>query len=374
MAEAVVSFVIERLGNLLLNEAKFLYGVKDEVEEAGRELQRTRHFSEDADARAKQGDKMIHYYVLEIKEAAYDLEDVIVTFALKAASRSDRGRMYMLHRLPCFFIYLHKVGSEVEKITARISKSRLSFEASSVVCKEGASSSNDRQRVDLRRASAHNDDVSDLVGFEKDIKELVSHMTREGSLHKVVSICGMGRLGMTILSRKICDHNDISLQFDCFAWASVSQNYQARDIWEGILIKLISPTAEKRREIKDMRDDEISQALNDTLKQKKCLVVLDDIWTAEAWDCLKSAFPNDRFESKVLFTTRHRDLASHADCDSIIHEPKCLNDNESWELLKRKTYLGRNVTGNFSQSTILIFDIKAHSITFILMNQIMPIH
>lgn len=124
MAEAVVSFVIERLGDLLLNEAKFLSGVRDEVEEARSELQRIKCFLQDADARTRQGDKTIRYHVAEIREAAYDLEDVVATFALKIASRSDRGRKYLLQRFPCILIDLHKVGKEVEKICAKISKSR----------------------------------------------------------------------------------------------------------------------------------------------------------------------------------------------------------------------------------------------------------
>lgn len=260
MAEAVVSFVIERLSDLLLNEAKLLTGVTEEVEEAKSELQLIKCFLEDADLRARQGDKTLHNHVAEIREAAYDLEDVIATFALKAASRSDGGRRYILKRFACILIDLRKVGSKVEKICARISKSKLSFQASGVLPQSrengGASSSSERQRVYLRRTFSHNID-SDFVGFEENIKDLIAQLTKEGSRHKVVSICRMGGLGKTTLARQIYYHGNIRRHFDRFAWVSVSRKCQARDICEGIFIKLTSPTAEKVKYIKDMVDDQI---------------------------------------------------------------------------------------------------------------------
>ncbi|GMN26914.1 hypothetical protein TIFTF001_001471 [Ficus carica] len=46
MEEAVVSFAIERLGDLLIAEAKFLYGVRGQVEDAKAKLQWMRAFLE----------------------------------------------------------------------------------------------------------------------------------------------------------------------------------------------------------------------------------------------------------------------------------------------------------------------------------------
>ncbi|PON48751.1 NB-ARC domain containing protein [Parasponia andersonii] len=58
-----------------------------------------------------------------------------------------------------------------------------------------------------------------------------------------------------------------------------------------------------------MRDDEIAKELYNLQKQRKCLVLLDDIWTTSTWDRLKAAFPDDETNSKILLTTRKKECS-----------------------------------------------------------------
>ena len=51
MAESVVSGVVTRLGNLLVQEAIYLYGVSDKAHELQTELARMQCFLKDADAK-----------------------------------------------------------------------------------------------------------------------------------------------------------------------------------------------------------------------------------------------------------------------------------------------------------------------------------
>ncbi|PON56723.1 hypothetical protein PanWU01x14_179410 [Parasponia andersonii] len=88
MAEVVVSLVIERVTNMVVNEKNFLFGFHDQVQES---KQRIRCFLiRDADTRATNGDKTFRNHVAELTDAAYDLEDVIAaTYASEAATSME---------------------------------------------------------------------------------------------------------------------------------------------------------------------------------------------------------------------------------------------------------------------------------------------
>ncbi|GMP37671.1 hypothetical protein CsSME_00009255 [Camellia sinensis var. sinensis] len=80
-----ISFVVEKLGNMLIQEAKLLRGVKGQVHEMQTELKRMQCFLKDAIVRQEGGDEMVHNWVVEIREAAYDAEDVVDTYIIKVA-------------------------------------------------------------------------------------------------------------------------------------------------------------------------------------------------------------------------------------------------------------------------------------------------
>ncbi|XP_062083396.1 probable disease resistance RPP8-like protein 2 [Humulus lupulus] len=94
----------------------------------------------------------------------------------------------------------------------------------------------------------------------------------------------------------------------------------------------------QRNHIKSLSDVELAKKLHDFQKEWKCLVLLDDIWTTKTWDLLKHAFPQGDTDSKILLTTRNKDVALHVDRHGFIHEPHLLSDNESWELFQNKYF------------------------------------
>ena len=64
----------------------------------------------------------------------------------------------------------------------------------------------------------------------------------------------------------------------------------------------------------------------------KFLIVLDDIWYVDAWKSLSAEFPLQGSGSKILLTTRVKEVTACVDPRGFIHEPRCLSFKESWEL------------------------------------------
>ncbi|KAK9928279.1 hypothetical protein M0R45_025423 [Rubus argutus] len=90
----------------------------------------------------------------------------------------------------------------------------------------------------------------------------------------------------------------------------------------------------------DLEEDTMVEMLHKFLKGRTYLVVLDDIWKKEVWDGLKAAFPSGEMGSKVMLTTRNREVALYADSMSTPYEPRMLTDVESLELFLKKALPG----------------------------------
>ncbi|BBG92533.1 NB-ARC domain-containing disease resistance protein, partial [Prunus dulcis] len=332
MAEAVVSFVLESVRDFTIQEANFLSGVSHQVEVAQTELQLMQGFLKDADARQGQ-DATVHIWVAKIKDAAYDLEDVIQTYGFKVASKQKSGG-----------VELHKIGAKIENITSKISNLRSSLQSYNIkeIRESGGESSrqlHERQRL-LRRSYSHVVE-RDVVGLESNFEELVMHLVKDENRHQVVSIWGMGGLGKTTLAKQIYHNKKVGHHFDSFAWVCVSQRCQIRNVWEGILFKLISATKEQKQEIKEMTYDEIAKKLFRVMEETRCLVILDDIWSLETWNLLKVAFPNEKTESTILLTTRYQAVALPPNRNCFLHKLQPLNENASLELFEKIAIFGR---------------------------------
>ncbi|KAI3957595.1 hypothetical protein MKW92_027759, partial [Papaver armeniacum] len=82
MVDAVVSFAVEKLRDAVSQEIFFSLDVPDQVKDLFDELRSMQCFLKDADAK-QQGDERVRNWVADIRNVAYDAEDVVDTFMLE---------------------------------------------------------------------------------------------------------------------------------------------------------------------------------------------------------------------------------------------------------------------------------------------------
>ncbi|BBG97238.1 NB-ARC domain-containing disease resistance protein [Prunus dulcis] len=331
------------LSPFILEELKSLGGVGGKVQSAQTQLQIMQGYLKDADAR--QGhDQAIRIWVARVKDAAYDLEDVIETYVLKVAFKRKPN---VLTRFTGIFIKgvnLYQIGSDIKKIKNEISQ--LSSIMPSFNLNQTRESGGDTffQRQQERRIAYSHLLEPHMVRLARETEILAKRLIKEKG-PRVVSIWGMPGMGKTTLAKQVYHHGEVKRHFDCFAWVCISQQCQGRDVMKEILTKLISPTNEQRQEIADLGNDQIAERLWNTQRERKCLVVLDDIWTSDAWSSLQAGFPmNEETGSRILLTTRNKEVASYADKNGFLFEPQSLNDDESWELFEKIAIFGTEDT------------------------------
>ncbi|XP_059285650.1 putative late blight resistance protein homolog R1A-3 [Lycium ferocissimum] len=110
--------------------------------------------------------------------------------------------------------------------------------------------------------------------------------------------------------------------------------YRIRDLLLGVVF-CVTPLT---NEIKEESDDQLMDRIYKTLKGRRYLVVMDDIWSNEVWDLMTRTFPDNNNGSRIILSSRLKDVAMHSDPDSPPHEVSLLNAVESWILLRDKLF------------------------------------
>ncbi|XP_073046802.1 putative inactive disease susceptibility protein LOV1 [Primulina eburnea] len=207
-------------------------------------------------------------------------------------------------------------------------------------------------RIQKQRRTQLHQAVPDFVGLEKDLEALVKRLVGDDRVQdsQVVCLIGETGVGKTTLAKRIYYHEEIKNHFQAFAWIYVSQQWKLEDVLQWILFNLEPEKGKKPDRV--FKAHELVNELFGVQQRKRCLIVLDGLWSNGFWDLLRPAFPTKQNRSKVLITTRSVEIAIHIDQTHVgcyLYEQRRLNEKESWELLKKKIGHRLNIAGEYGE-------------------------
>ncbi|XP_057502447.1 disease resistance protein RPP13-like [Actinidia eriantha] len=348
MVDAVVSFVVQRLGELLIEQVIFLREVRDEVQWLRNKLQYMLCFLHDAEEK-QDGDRRIQKWISDIRDVAYDAEDIIDNFILEVEDRKTPKKMGLkgwFEKYLCICskqanlvkqATLYGIGTEINSLKNRLEEIQRNQEIFKIGNIGDSREDLARVRLDQLRRERPYEDNELVVGFKNDVDLLMSKLVNKEPHRSVVSIVGMGGLGKTTIARKLYNTSSLTKQFDFDAWVSVSKDYNIQDLLQRTIKAFKKPTTKEEFEmLEKMKEEDLESYLRDLLKGHRYLVVFDDVWDVKAWESLRRALPDNKNGSRVIITTRQKVVAEPLNERTYVHELPFLGEVESWELFCKK--------------------------------------
>ncbi|KAG5530380.1 hypothetical protein RHGRI_025353 [Rhododendron griersonianum] len=213
MVDAVVSFVVDRLGDLLIEQVVFLRGVEDDVKWLRDKLEYMLCFLKDAEEKQDDVDNRTRKWIYDIRDVAYEAEDIIDNFILKV----EAGTPKKMGLKECFEKYfcicskhssliqqanLCRIGREIKTLKTKlnqIQQNQVTFGIRKI--DDVGEGSDCMNTVDnwLRKERPYKDNEH-VVGFKEDADKLMFELVKEVKDRYVISIVGTGGLGKTTIA------------------------------------------------------------------------------------------------------------------------------------------------------------------------------
>ncbi|KAJ6867471.1 disease resistance protein RGA4 [Populus alba x Populus x berolinensis] len=337
MADAIVSALASTImGNLnysILQELGLAGSLETDLEHLERTFITTQAVLQDAEVKQWK-DQAIKVWLRHLKDAAYDVDDLLDEFAIEAQWHQQRRDLK--NRLRSFFSInhnplvfrprmAHKLKTVKEKLDS-IANEKTKFNLTPRAGDIAADTYDGRLTSSLVNES-------EIYGRGKEKEELVNILLSNADNLPIYAIWGMGGLGKTTLSQMVYNEERVKPQFSLRIWVCVSTDFDVRRLTRAI-IESIDGAACGLQEL-----DPLQQRLQEKLNGKKFLLVLDDVWDdyGDRWNKLKEVLRCGAKGSAVIVTTRIEMVALRMATAFVKHMGR-LSDEDSWQLFQQLAF------------------------------------
>nr|AOV81588.1 NB-LRR protein [Triticum aestivum] len=354
--------LLGKLGGLLAQEYALMSGVRGGVQYINDELASMQAFLRDLSTAPDRHDNRLKDWMKQIRDMGYDIEDCIDDFAhrIPRDPSSDfkclfiRTRFYELRT----WWPRRNIASKIAELKVRaqqIGKRRRRYGVDNPInLNNGPLVRAVTYEIAEHQLTGHQLIVTkEPVGVTADMKKLEDWLDLDKPVEMcdkeriVLSIAGFGGVGKTTIAMAL--YQNARDKFGCRASVTVSQNYDQGAVLRMIL-KQVKPH-ESDPNIEGRSHSELMEELKTYLAEKRYLLLIDDIWSAQTWENIRKCLPhNDKKGSRVIVTTRFQAVGSAA-CSrraeiNFLHSVDFLSDEESKKLFDQSVSESNNNIGS----------------------------
>ncbi|XP_004305196.1 PREDICTED: putative disease resistance protein RGA3-like [Fragaria vesca subsp. vesca] len=336
--------LLKKVASLATQEFTLLWGFEGELANLRDSLLFLEAVLRDAEQKQQDQGEAAKLWLAKLEDIAHLADDVLDDYGYELLRRKVELRNQIKKKVLNFFSLSNPIVFRV-KMTQRIKKINTSLEdlgkratGFGFVDRPPleAPSSYDR-RIDRETYSDFKIDENIIIGREDLVKDIVKDLTNSNNNKEndlsVLAVVGMGGLGKTTLAKSVYHDDIIEQHFQQKIWVCVSTPFEVKSILRGILESL-QPAAVQTIE-------GICIILKKELKEKRYLLVLDDVWNEDAqkWEELMGCLVNitDSQGSSILVTTRSDKVAKIVETVPR-RDLKKLTDDECWLVLKDRAF------------------------------------
>ncbi|XP_022899547.1 disease resistance protein RPM1-like [Olea europaea var. sylvestris] len=360
MADVVISFAVRNTLPILQEKLREAGEAEAEVENIRYELDRMTAFLKDADSVMGDRDERKENWVKEVRNVAYDTEDVLDRFVLVMKKNKGSGWSNTVHNfLNCALNirFLSEIFSDIKSINTRVNSIKDGCQR--YIDLPGGSNSNVDASIDLANDTRCDAlwEEADLVGIEGPKSELM-RLVMEGGLDlRVISVVGTVGVGKSALVKKVYDDPAVKKSFKSHACVAVPQALSDKTNIEELLEDLVKQLYRETKgavppEMNTKNKNHLKAGIYRFLRKTRYVIVFDDVRSTLEWDAIKSAFPDNSNGSRLIVTTRDNAVASYSsEMEENIYRLHPLTQEQSLTLFCQKAFQGRPCPSNLEEIT-----------------------
>uniref|UniRef100_A0A251S6B5 Putative NB-ARC n=1 Tax=Helianthus annuus TaxID=4232 RepID=A0A251S6B5_HELAN len=315
-AAALVKVIFEKLADEAFKKYARSQNIHSELKQLGSTLSQIQALLNDA-SHKEITDESVRLWLNSLQHLAYDIDDVLDEVATEAMHReltpeSEASTSMVRKLIPTCctnFSLSHRLSPKLDSITTKLQN--LQKQNPGLIVKGEKPKNNNRgNETSLLE--------SDVIGREIEKEKLLNKLLQDEPCKEnfsVLPIVGMGGVGKTTLAKLLYNDTQVKGRFELHAWVCVSDDFDISKITKTIF----QAVSDENKEFADL--NQLQVALKEKLKDKRFLLVLDDVWSENFndWENLVLPFHSGARGSKVIMTSRKEQLLKMLGFDNLDH-------------------------------------------------------